>query len=272
MLKQILRNGINYTVQGEGDPVILLHGIAASLYNWEALIPRLAGSGYRVYALDLPGHGESAKPDDPKDYHVQSTYLKLYEWIVGLDLPRHPILVCHSLGGFFGLLIGLLHPEQLRALVMIDPLYTPEQISPFLRILNQHPEWSSEFLARVPDWLLTEVVKLDPSNKNSFPANDQRHIADDYKRASPYIVYTSASIFDLTPQLNQIQTNTLVIWGQKDLVLSGSSFPRLVANMPKAKGQPLPGSGHQPHIGNPDLIHQLLVEFFDLLPVDDGLP
>lgn len=272
MLKQELSNGINYTVQGEGDPVILLHGIAASLYNWEGLMPRLAKSGYRSFALDLPGHGDSVKPDDPKDYHVQSIYLKLYEWIVGLELPRPPILVCHSLGGFFGLLIGLLHPEQLRALVLIDPLYTPEQISPLLQILNRHPEWSSKFLARVPDWLLTEVVKMDPSNKKGFPVSARRHIADDYRRASPYIVYTSASIFNLTPLLNQIQTNTLVIWGQKDLVLSGSSFPRLVANMPKAKGHPLPDSGHQPHIGSPDLIYQLLVEFFDLLPVDGGLP
>ena len=80
------KNGINYTVHGDGAPVILIHGMAASLYDWEALMPALAASGYRAYALDLPGHGESAKPDDPGYYNAQSVYNQVNAWIESLGL------------------------------------------------------------------------------------------------------------------------------------------------------------------------------------------
>ena len=271
MLFQKSNKGINYTFQGDGDPIILIHGIAASLYDWEALMPALAGSGYRSYALDLPGHGESAKPNDPEFYRAESIYNQMGDWIDSLELTQPPILVCHSLGGYFGLQFGLLRPHQLRALVLIDPFYTPLQITPILRLFNRRPEISSKFLGLIPEWLVNLVLGLDPTSKNRFTETARHHIADDYKRASPCIMYITASAVDLTPQLNQIETRTLVIWGKRDLTLDRSSYPRLVERLPNARGRSLPGCGHQPHIGNPDLIHQLLVEFFDHLPVDDGL-
>jgi pimeloyl-ACP methyl ester carboxylesterase len=52
---------INYTSQGMGPPVILVHGIASSLYDWDLLMPELARGGFGAYALDLLGHGDSAK-------------------------------------------------------------------------------------------------------------------------------------------------------------------------------------------------------------------
>jgi pimeloyl-ACP methyl ester carboxylesterase len=271
MLLQKSKNGINYTVQGDGDPVILIHGMAASLYDWEALMPALARSGYRSYALDLPGHGGSAKPDDPEFYRADSVYRQMNDWIDSLGLTKPPILVCHSLGGYFGLQFGLLRPQQLRALVLIDPFYTPQQIMPIIRLFNRRPELSSKLLGMIPEWLVNFVLGMDPTSKNRFTETARRHIADDYKRASPCIMYIPASVVDLTPQLSQIQAWTLVIWGQRDLTLAKPSFPRLVEKLPKASGRSLPGCGHQPHIGSPDLIHKLLVEFFDHHPVDVGL-
>jgi pimeloyl-ACP methyl ester carboxylesterase len=271
MLMQESKNGINYTVHGDGAPVILIHGMAASLYDWEALMPALAASGYRAYALDLPGHGESAKPDDPGYYNAQSVYNQVNAWIESLGLTQPPILVGHSLGGYFAIQFSLLRPQGSRALVLIDPFYTLQQISPILRMFNRRPELSSKVLGLIPEWLVNFVMGMDPISKNRYTETARRHIADDYKRASPCIMYTPASIVDLTPQLWKIVTPTLVIWGQRDLTLARSSFPRLVEKIPKASGYPLPGCGHQPHIGRPKLIHQLLLEFFERLPVDDDL-
>ncbi len=53
---------VNSVRAGEGAPVILAHGLAASLHDWDALLPELAAHEYAGYALDLLGHGESAKP------------------------------------------------------------------------------------------------------------------------------------------------------------------------------------------------------------------
>ena len=48
----------NFVQHGSGTPVILVHGIAASLHDWDDLIPELAKNGHASYALDLLGHGE----------------------------------------------------------------------------------------------------------------------------------------------------------------------------------------------------------------------
>ena len=47
----------NYVKEGDGPPVILIHGLAASLHDWDDLIPELAANGYSAYAPDLLGHG-----------------------------------------------------------------------------------------------------------------------------------------------------------------------------------------------------------------------
>lgn len=53
---------ITYTVQGVGQPLVLIHGFGASLGHWRKNIPDLAAAGYQVYALDLLGFGESDQP------------------------------------------------------------------------------------------------------------------------------------------------------------------------------------------------------------------
>ena len=51
---------VNYVQHGEGAPVILTHGLAASLHDWDDLLPDMENAGYAGYALDLLGHGERA--------------------------------------------------------------------------------------------------------------------------------------------------------------------------------------------------------------------
>jgi pimeloyl-ACP methyl ester carboxylesterase len=133
---------INYVCQGDGPPVILVHGIAASLSDWEFLSPELSSAGYCSYALDLLGHGESPKPDHDEHYHFLSLYQHLYDWIEGLQLKAPPVLIGHSLGGFLCLNYALERPMSLQGLVLINPFYSRQQLSPALRpaLVNQkHP-------------------------------------------------------------------------------------------------------------------------------------
>ena len=53
---------IQYTVMGEGNPLVLVHGFGASIGHWRKNIPFLASGGYRVFAIDLLGFGGSDKP------------------------------------------------------------------------------------------------------------------------------------------------------------------------------------------------------------------
>jgi pimeloyl-ACP methyl ester carboxylesterase len=106
---------INYVSYGEGPAVVLIHGLAASLQDWDEVIPGLVSKGYRAIALDLPGHGESAKPEDLEHYHVEALVESLRDWIEGLNLDRPPLLIGHSLGGYLSLAYARRHRSDCAA-------------------------------------------------------------------------------------------------------------------------------------------------------------
>lgn len=257
----MLRNGIHYIVEGEGPPVILVHGIAASLCDWIRLVPDLTRAGHRVYALDLPGHGESEKPDDPQQYHVAVFNNKFQQWIDSLELDQAPILVGHSLGGYLSMSYSRDHPGNVAGMLLIDPFYSPQQLSLILRIARRRPAVGAKTMRLVPEWLINTLLGWDPTSAADFSPQARQQIANDYKRASPHFVYVTQEIPELTPFLHQISTPTQVIWGTQDRTLDPDSFPRLLEALPNASGHPIPASGHQPHIGKPDLVNRIVVEF-----------
>lgn len=262
--------GIHYQVSGEGAPVILIHGVAASLQGWTNLAPRMADAGFRTYALDLPGHGESEKPDDPSLYHVEPIYSMVSAWIEGLNLPEAPLLVGHSLGGYLSLLYAIRHPEKVGGMVLINPLYSDEQIAPILKAVRQRPDLGAKAMRVVPEWLIDRVLGWDPSTAGNFAPEVRKQIANDYKRASPHFVYITRDFPDLTGYLEGVKPRTLVIWGEKDLTLEPASFHRLTERLPNATANPISTGGHQPHIGNPDLVNQLTLEFAEKLRRANG--
>lgn len=252
---------IHHVSFGEGEPLILIHGAAASHHDWTWLAPKLVAHGYRLAALDLPGHGESVKPEDPQEYNAERMSARLSEWLNGLRLEEPLVLVGHSMGGYLSLLHALHHPSQVRALVLISPLYSPAQLSSFLRLVHRRPELSAAALRLAPEWLVHTVLELDASKAGRLPPAARRQTATNYKRASSNVVYFSHTLQDLTPLLPQISQPTLVIWGEKDPTLKPESFPHLVEALPNASGRSLPDCGHQPHIGKPEQVARLTLDF-----------
>jgi pimeloyl-ACP methyl ester carboxylesterase len=265
-----LQNGlkpveINFMERGQGNPVILIHGMAASLHDWQRLLPALDRAGYHGYALDLPGHGESGKPDDTNYYHTQTMYQQIEDWISSLKLNQPIFLVGHSLGGYFGLEFAHRNPRQVLGLALIDPLYTPDQLSPLLRHLNWRPQWSEKVWGQIPEWLVNIWMQLDPTHTTRFPDDARQQIAVDFKRSAPQIVHTIDGIIDLTPHLAEIEAPSLVIWGQRDVTLNPAFYPPLVSGLPNAQGFDLPGCGHQPHIEQAQTVNFLIEKFISRL-------
>lgn len=254
-------DGIYYVSEGAGHPAILIHGIAASLYDWTRLMPDLAHAGYHAYAPDLPGHGESDKPDDPEQYTVDNLLRRLMQWIDSLELGEPITLVGHSLGGYLSLSYARSHPKRVKRMVLIDPFYTPHQLSPVLRLARRRPALGAKTMRLVPEWLVNTILGWDPTSATEFSPQARQQIANDYKRASPHFVYITQEVTDLTPILPEIHTPTGVIWGEKDMTLKPDSFPELVHAMPHASGYPITHSGHQPHIGKPKLVSQIILDF-----------
>ena len=109
-------------------------------------MPQLAAQGFSAHALDLQGHGDSPKPRNLENYHVEVLYEQLKCWIDHLKLKSPALFVGHSLGGYLSLIYALRHPENVHALVLTDPFYSPRQLSPIFRFLGKRPkDWHPVF-------------------------------------------------------------------------------------------------------------------------------
>src|SRR3972149_9427070 len=112
---------LHYVVHGDGPPVVLLHGIAASLYDWKYLLPQLTQAGFQGYAPDLWGHGQSTKPDTPEVYDFNAIYTHMLSWIDDLNFNQPLFLIGHSLGGLLSLKYVFNRPENVQGMVLINP-------------------------------------------------------------------------------------------------------------------------------------------------------
>ncbi len=86
---------VAYRMSGEGEALLLVHGMAGSSATWRAILPQLA-QRYRVLAPDLPGHGDSAKPRG--DYSLGAFAAWLRDLLHEVDIERVTV-IGQSLGG-----------------------------------------------------------------------------------------------------------------------------------------------------------------------------
>lgn len=256
--------------QGDGPPLILIHGIAASHHDWDELVPELTKAGYASYALDLLGHGDSPKPAS-RAYQMDWLFEHFNGWMKSLRLTEPAILIGHSLGGYLALEYARRVSAWTRALVLVDPLYSLTQLPPLLRRTYRRPHLSSFIVERTPGWifrLIVDVTSLALGHSSgalhSLPERVRAQTALDYARTSPGVYNVINNSRDLNGNLSSISIPTLVVWGEKDQTLAPSSFPALVKKLPRAMGKSLP-AGHVPHQSHPDEFNRIVLEFLKTL-------
>lgn len=111
---------IAYLDEGEGDPILLVHGFASTKnVNWvyPTWVSELRKSGRRVIALDNRGHGESGKLYDPADYSIPMMASDVVALMDHLDIARADVMG-YSLGGRMTAWLGLHEPERLRSAIL----------------------------------------------------------------------------------------------------------------------------------------------------------
>lgn len=116
---------MHYVEQGDGDPIVLLHGNPTSSYLWRNVIPHLSGQG-RCIAPDLIGMGKSDQPDI--DYRVATHAEYIAGFIEALGL-RKLRFVLHDWGGHMGMSYTAAHPENVRAIAMMETVTRPVKMA-----------------------------------------------------------------------------------------------------------------------------------------------
>lgn len=123
-----------YRKFGEGQPLIILHGLFGQSDNWNSLARQFSELGNAVYTVDLRNHGLSPHSEE---WTYQSMSDDVLELINDLDL-KEVILIGHSMGGKVAMQFAMNHPELLKKLIVVDiaPKYYPPHHGDILKALN----------------------------------------------------------------------------------------------------------------------------------------
>jgi len=130
---------IAYVDQGDGPPVVLLHGMVSSGITWQPVIPVLRAAGHRVIAPDLRGHGAS---DRPGRYRLADFHHDVHGLLdhLGLDAVD---LVGHSLGGHVASLVAQQEPGRVWRLVIEDAPPPPRRPGQAATTMQRRTDWRS---------------------------------------------------------------------------------------------------------------------------------
>lgn len=236
---------------GEGPPLVLLHGVAASRRVWHHVTPPLA-AGRHVVAVDVPGFGESAPAGPGFDLDAVADRLA-----AGLGLPAFD-LVGHSLGGAIAVAVAARHPDAVRRLVLVSPAGLAPRAVGVAAALGQAADVATRArralghafvdhsLAR---WAMFGTTVADPGRLDPEDARMLLEAADGASRVADGVA--QALIADLRDDLAAARVPVGVIWGAADRVVPYSGLEALRLLRPDAVVETLPGTGHIPHVESP---------------------
>ena len=250
---------LNHTQLGQGEPVILIHGLFGSLSNLGALAKALSDH-YLVYSVDLRNHGESAHAD-------QMAYPYLAADVVELMDDRgiaSAALVGHSMGGKTGMQVALDHPQRVRALVVGD-------IAPV-----KYPSHHETVIAG-----LNAVAQLRPGSRAQADAKLAEYVAEPGVRAFllKNLAKTKSGVFGLRVNLSVIESHydqiaaapqgnpfpgpTLFIKGSKSDYVRSEHRESILHLFPNARLKVLQNTAHWLHADKPALFNRTVLRFLD---------
>ena len=263
---EVLGVTVRYFCLGEGPPVVLIHGLGEAAVVWYGNVESLA-TQFSTYALDLPGHGASDKPD--WDYSLEETVDFLIAFMDALNLERAS-LVGNSLGGLIALATALAHPCRVERLVLEDCAGLGREIAWFLRLMTV--PYLGELLARPAKkglrWFLerifhssgfaTEALVEALHWERRRPGNTAAMLQILRKGVSLRGVKSS---FILTQKLAKLEAPTLLVWGRQGRILPAFHGERAAPVVPQGRLTVFDHCGHWPHIEVQERFNDLLLDF-----------
>lgn len=246
---------IRYLVLGEGDatPLVLIHGFGGDLNNWQFNQPALA-EDRRVYALDLPGHGGSAKTVAQSDLTGLAATVRATLAALGI-VRAH--LAGHSLGGAIALRIALDDPARVASVTLVNSAGLGPDID---------MEYINGFIAADR----RKEMKAAVEKLFADPALVSRDMVEDlvrFKRldgVGPALRAIADAVFPdgrqgaiLTDQFAGLDAPVQVIWGEHDRIIPVAHADVI----PPDRRHVLPATGHMTHIEKSGEVNRLITAF-----------
>jgi pimeloyl-ACP methyl ester carboxylesterase len=241
---------IVYAEGGAGDTIIMLHGFGGNKDNW----PRFAKyftPNYRVIIPDLPGFGDSSKPQDAK-YNIMSQVERLNLFVKELKLTKFNI-IGNSMGGSIAGNYAVEYPDMVKTLALFDSAGVVTPVKSERALLLE--KGINPLVAKDEkgyDRLLEIVFNKPPQ----LPSVIKKYLAKQAMKAAPLNekIYNEISNTDITAlesKLNKITAPTLIVWGDKDKVIDVSSVLIFKKKIKNSQSAIIKECGHLPMMEKP---------------------
>jgi pimeloyl-ACP methyl ester carboxylesterase len=251
-----------YSRSGQGEPLVLLHGLGASRAAWEPVIPALA-ERFDVIAVDLPGFGASS----PLPAGIEPSPAELAAAVAGmlddLEIDR-PHLAGNSLGGWVAMELAKIRP--VRSVTLLSPAGLWRQGTPLYCMVSLR---LSRWLARHAGPALSRIVATGPgrafvlgqmlAHPARLPAAQARSVVQALGTCPGFDATLKATAHRRLRGAQQVTAPVTVAFGSRDVVLLRHQSRNLGELPPDTRPSTLAGCGHLPMSDDPARVVDLII-------------
>lgn len=239
-----------YTVVGEGIPVLLLHGWGVDGETMLPVAQALAKAGFEAHVLDFPGFGKSALPPQPWRVEDYARWVVAYLDVAHLERVH---LIGHSFGGRVSLVMGGTYPERIEKIALSNSAGIK---LPLPLKIQFYYLWRR---------LLMAILSFPGLGSLKLRVRDhlrKRYGSADYLKAGPLQeTFKLVVNEDLLPYARRIQAPTLLFWGDQDQDTPLKIGRVLEREIPDAALILFNGAGHYAYLDQFEQFIRIVVHF-----------
>ncbi len=246
-------------IEGEGKPLLILHGFLGMSDNWKTLGIQFASDGFQVHMLDLRNHGRSLHSDDfSYEFMVQD----IVEYCKGHHLNTIDI-IGHSMGGKTAMLLATTYPELINKLVVADigPKFYPQHHQTILAGLNA-VDFAEKPSRAAVEATLSEYITDFGTRQFLLKSLYWQEPGQLAFRFNLTVFNEKMEEIGVALPENAIFTKpTLFIRGGNSSYILDQDLEEIVQHFPHSKIETIPNAGHWLHAENPKMFHELVISF-----------
>ncbi|MGB3291521.1 MAG: alpha/beta fold hydrolase [Phormidesmis sp.] len=253
----------SYVCQGEGVPVLLLHGFDSSLLEFRRLVPLLAEHA-QVWAMDLLGFGFCDRTATPEvtPAAIKQHVLSFCQQVIGQPV----VLVGASMGGGVAIDFALSHPAWVEQLILIDAVGFATGTAIGKVMFPPFDKWATNFL-RSPN--VRRKISEQAYHDRTLVTPDAQLCASLHllmpNWQAALIAFTKSGGYNfLSKRISQIVQPTLLLWGRQDQILGVKDAARFQKEISHCRLVWIEQCGHVPHLEKPKETVDRMAEFLSL--------
>jgi len=270
---------MHYVEQGQGFPVLLLHGFPELWYSWRYQIPALASAGFRAIAPDLRGYGETDKPEGVESYDIHHLVGDLVGLLDGLGLER-AVIVGHNWGGIITWQMALMVPQRVERVISLNTPFLERGTASPTEVFKQVPDGRFNYILyfqqpgraeadiepNIEAWLEATMRQL-ATNQSFITEQTLKVYGDAFRKGGltgPINYYRNFDRnWETTADLegSKITMPALMVCAENDPITTPQMAEGMESHVSNLTTRLINNCGHWTQQEQPDEVNRLIIEF-----------